>query len=72
MRLLLRFYDVDSGRVLINGRDVRSIKQQSLRKEIGVVAQDTVRRQVIILLQICTRYCVLTRIFLSTCAPDAV
>lgn len=43
MRLLLRLYDVDSGTVLVNGADVRTLTQHSLRKHIGVVAQDTVR-----------------------------
>eukprot|EP00201_Polytomella_parva_P019082 CAMPEP_0175051040 /NCGR_PEP_ID=MMETSP0052_2-20121109/7575_1 /TAXON_ID=51329 ORGANISM="Polytomella parva, Strain SAG 63-3" /NCGR_SAMPLE_ID=MMETSP0052_2 /ASSEMBLY_ACC=CAM_ASM_000194 /LENGTH=815 /DNA_ID=CAMNT_0016315273 /DNA_START=575 /DNA_END=3023 /DNA_ORIENTATION=- len=41
-RLLLRFYDVSSGAVLIDGQDVRSITQKSLRRIIGVVPQDTV------------------------------
>jgi subfamily B ATP-binding cassette protein MsbA len=39
--LLLRFYDPDSGRVLIDGTDVRSITQESLRSNIGLVSQDT-------------------------------
>lgn len=42
MRLLLRFYDVDSGSVSIDGVDVRRFTQNSLRTRIGVVAQDTV------------------------------
>lgn len=42
MRLLLRFYDVDSGCVSIDDVDIRSLTQTSLRKRIGVVAQDTV------------------------------
>jgi len=41
-RLLFRFYDVTGGRVLIDGRDVREITQDSLRAAIGVVPQDTV------------------------------
>ncbi|NIP72875.1 MAG: ABC transporter ATP-binding protein/permease [Gammaproteobacteria bacterium] len=41
-RLLFRFYDVTGGRVLINGQDVRYVAQQSLRKAIGIVPQDTV------------------------------
>ncbi len=41
-RLLFRFYDVDSGRVLINGQDVREVTQISLREAIGIVPQDTV------------------------------
>lgn len=41
-RLLFRFYDVQSGRILINGQDVRSVTQRSLRNAIGIVPQDTV------------------------------
>lgn len=41
-RLLFRFYDVDSGRILINGQDIRDVNQQSLRAAIGIVPQDTV------------------------------
>ncbi|MBI2778850.1 MAG: ABC transporter ATP-binding protein/permease [Gammaproteobacteria bacterium] len=41
-RLLFRFYDVDGGRILINGQDIREISQQSLRAAIGIVPQDTV------------------------------
>jgi ATP-binding cassette subfamily B protein len=41
-RLLFRFYDVTGGRVLIDGFDVRSLTQASLRAAIGVVPQDTV------------------------------
>ena len=41
-RLLFRFYDVNTGRVLIDGNDVRELKQNSLRKGIGIVPQDTV------------------------------
>ena len=41
-RLLFRFYDVNSGRILINGHDLRNITQQSLHSLIGVVPQDTV------------------------------
>ena len=44
IRLLLRFYDVDSGSVLIDGENVKNYSQESLRKNIGVVAQDTVRK----------------------------
>jgi ATP-binding cassette subfamily B protein len=40
-RLLLRFYDVNGGRVLVNGQDVRDITPQSLRRAIGIVPQDT-------------------------------
>ncbi|WP_428392098.1 ABCB family ABC transporter ATP-binding protein/permease [Lichenicoccus sp.] len=41
-RLLFRFYDIDGGHVLIDGRDVRDYRQASLRAAIGVVPQDTV------------------------------
>ncbi len=41
-RLLFRFYDVGGGRVLVDGKDVRSVTQESLRAAIGVVPQDTV------------------------------
>lgn len=39
--LLPRFYDVSSGRVLINGRDVRDYSIRSLREQFGIVTQDT-------------------------------
>ncbi len=41
-RLLFRFYDVTAGAVRINGHDLRSLKQASLRSAIGIVPQDTV------------------------------
>jgi len=41
-RLLYRFYDVQGGRVSIAGQDVRGVTQQSLRRAIGIVPQDTV------------------------------
>lgn len=41
-RLLFRFYDVQSGAVLIDGQDVRDVTQESLRQVIGMVPQDTV------------------------------
>jgi ATP-binding cassette subfamily B protein len=41
-RLLFRFYDVDAGRILINGQDIRDVTQKSLRASIGIVPQDTV------------------------------
>jgi ATP-binding cassette subfamily B protein len=41
-RLLLRFYDVTSGKITIDGQDIRDITQSSLRAAIGVVPQDTV------------------------------
>lgn len=42
VRLLLRLYDVDDGSVSVDGINVKSLLQQSLRSNIGVVAQDTV------------------------------
>jgi len=41
-RLLFRFYDVSSGRITINGQDVRDVAQTSLRAALGIVPQDTV------------------------------
>jgi len=41
-RILFRFYDVQGGRVLIDGQDVRGVSQQSLRANVGIVPQDTV------------------------------
>lgn len=41
-RLLYRFYDVDEGRILIDGQDLRSVGQDSVRGAIGIVPQDTV------------------------------
>jgi len=41
-RLLFRFYDVTGGGIRINGHDLRSLKQSSLRAAIGIVPQDTV------------------------------
>jgi len=40
IKLLLRFYDPTSGRILINGLDLRSYRQESLRNAFGVVLQD--------------------------------
>ena len=41
-RLLFRFYDVQDGRITIAGQDIRCVTQQSLRRAIGIVPQDTV------------------------------
>lgn len=41
-RLLFRFYDVLGGRILIDDQDIRDVTQSSLRKEIGIVPQDTI------------------------------
>ena len=42
MKLLFRFYEPTQGAVLIDGQDIRSLTQQSLRSHIGIVPQDTV------------------------------
>ncbi len=39
-QLIPRFYDVTEGRILVDGHDVRSLKQHSLRENIGIVQQD--------------------------------
>ncbi|WP_126173170.1 ABCB family ABC transporter ATP-binding protein/permease [Altericroceibacterium xinjiangense] len=41
-RLLFRFYDPWSGRILIDGQDIRQVTQESLRRTIGIVPQDSV------------------------------
>ncbi|PWW43719.1 ABCB family ABC transporter ATP-binding protein/permease [Melaminivora alkalimesophila] len=41
-RLLFRFYDVQAGRITVDGQDIRGVTQQSLRRAIGIVPQDTV------------------------------
>ena len=41
VNLLLRFFDVESGRVLIDGQDVSAVTQDSLRAQVGMVTQDT-------------------------------
>ncbi len=41
VNLLLRFYDLEGGRILIDGQDIASVTQDSLRAQIGVVTQDT-------------------------------
>ena len=42
LKLLYRFYDVNGGSVRVDGRDIRDLKLDGLRKHIGVVPQDTV------------------------------
>ncbi|MGE3302847.1 MAG: ABC transporter ATP-binding protein/permease [Hyphomonadaceae bacterium] len=42
LKLLLRFYDPQSGRVLIDGQDIRTVAQASLRANLGLVPQDVV------------------------------
>jgi len=39
MRLLFRFYDVNNGSILIDGQNIKTVTQSSLRKSIGVVPQ---------------------------------
>ena len=41
LRLLFRFYDVQEGRILVDGQDIRAVSLESLRNAIGVVPQDT-------------------------------
>ena len=41
VNLLMRFYDVDSGRILIDGVDIATVSRHSLRSRIGMVLQDT-------------------------------
>jgi ATP-binding cassette subfamily B multidrug efflux pump len=41
VNLLLRFYDVEGGRILIDGQDIATVTQDSLRAAIGMVTQDT-------------------------------
>ena len=41
VNLLLRFFDVEEGRILIDGQDISSVTQESLRAQISVVTQDT-------------------------------
>ena len=41
VNLLLRFYDLEGGRILIDGQDIAHVTQDSLRAQIGMVTQDT-------------------------------
>jgi ATP-binding cassette, subfamily B, multidrug efflux pump len=41
VKLLLRFYDADGGRILIDGQDIMDVTQESLRRHIGMVQQDS-------------------------------
>jgi len=41
-RLMFRFYDVTNGRITVNGQDIRAVTQNSLRRALGIVPQDTV------------------------------
>ncbi len=39
VNLLTRFYDIDAGRISIDGRDIRSVRKDSLRRQLGIVLQ---------------------------------
>ncbi len=41
VNLLTRFYDIDSGRIEVDGRDIRDLKKESLRRKLGIVLQDS-------------------------------
>jgi len=41
VKLMLRFYDAEAGRILIDGQDIASVTQDSLRRQIGMVQQDS-------------------------------
>ena len=41
VNLLMRFYEVDSGQILVDGVDISTVDRQSLRSRIGMVLQDT-------------------------------
>jgi ATP-binding cassette, subfamily B, multidrug efflux pump len=41
VNLLLRLYDLESGRILVDGQDIAAVTQESLRRQIGMVTQDT-------------------------------
>ncbi len=41
VKLLLRFYDIEAGRILIDGQDIATVTQDSLRRQIGMVQQDS-------------------------------
>jgi ATP-binding cassette subfamily B protein len=41
VNLLTRFYEIDSGQILIDGQDIRQIKKTDLRQQLGIVLQDT-------------------------------
>ncbi len=41
VKLLLRFYDPDGGRILIDGQDIQGVTQESLRRHVGMVQQDS-------------------------------
>ncbi len=41
VNLLTRFYDIDSGAICIDGHDIREVKREALRRQLGIVLQDT-------------------------------
>jgi ATP-binding cassette subfamily B protein len=41
VNLLTRFYEIDDGRILVDGRDIRDISKENLRTQLGIVLQDT-------------------------------
>jgi len=41
INLLTRFYDIDSGKILIDGHEIRDVRQEDLRRKLGIVLQDT-------------------------------
>ncbi len=41
INLLMRFYDVDEGKILLSGQDIRYVKRESIRKNYGMVLQET-------------------------------
>jgi len=41
VNLLLRFYDIQGGKIIIDGQDIRNVQQESLREHIAMVTQDT-------------------------------
>ena len=41
INLLMRFYDVDEGKILVDGKDIREVSRHALRSSFGMVLQDT-------------------------------
>lgn len=42
VNLLMRYYDLDSGKICINGQDISAVSRESLRRQVAIVLQDTV------------------------------
>ena len=42
VKLLLRFYDINKGQILVDGQDIKTVKQKSLRQQVSVVMQDVI------------------------------